>query len=155
YHRGRYLALPEAGQAGALLVHFRRALLGRLHVVGRNGYLERRFARFNSGFLDENVRHVARNLTGMGMDGAGSMEQTAPCSVLRAVMRPEGLEPPRVAPPAPKAGASANSATVAKPRRNLYFLGFNGVSQRLGSVSCSTARSGRPFSGLHSWPPAQ
>src|SRR5256885_13589532 len=28
-------------------------------------------------------------------------------------MRPEGLEPPRVAPPAPKAGASANSATVA------------------------------------------
>src|SRR6266550_4369208 len=49
----------------------------------------------------------------MGMDGAGSTEQTAPCSVLPAVMRPEGLEPPRVAPPAPKAGASANSATVA------------------------------------------
>src|SRR5438034_11388986 len=31
-------------------------------------------------------------------------------------MRPEGLEPPRVAPPAPKAGASANSATVASVR---------------------------------------
>src|SRR6266540_41466 len=29
-------------------------------------------------------------------------------------MRPEGLEPPRVAPPAPKAGASASSATVAR-----------------------------------------
>src|SRR5207302_1088326 len=52
------------------------------------------------------------NLIGLGM-GAGSTEQTAPCSVLPAVMRPEGLEPPRVAPPAPKAGASANSATVA------------------------------------------
>src|SRR2546421_12124547 len=31
-------------------------------------------------------------------------------------MRPEALDPPRVAPPAPKAGASANSATVANLR---------------------------------------
>src|SRR6185503_3848972 len=33
-------------------------------------------------------------------------------------MRPEGLEPPRVAPPAPKAGASASSATVARRYNN-------------------------------------
>src|SRR5436189_2906284 len=37
-------------------------------------------------------------------------------------MRPEGLEPPRVAPPAPKAGASASSATVACPARNLALF---------------------------------
>src|SRR6266550_6217034 len=37
-------------------------------------------------------------------------------SALCFSVRPEGLEPPRVAPPAPKAGASANSATVASFR---------------------------------------
>src|SRR5919201_4272241 len=42
-------------------------------------------------------------------------------------MRPEGLEPPRVAPPAPKAGASANSATVAKQSEMYTFRGRDGV----------------------------
>src|SRR5262249_32286497 len=33
-----------------------------------------------------------------------------------AVVRPKGLEPPRVSPPAPKAGASTSSATAASQR---------------------------------------
>ena len=32
---------------------------------------------------------------------------------LRGIMRAEGLEPPRLAPPAPKAGVSTNSTTPA------------------------------------------
>ena len=44
----------------------------------------------------------------------------------RRAMRAEGLEPPRLAPPAPKAGVSTNSTTPAievgtpRPRRRVY-----------------------------------
>ena len=44
----------------------------------------------------------------------------------RKTMRAEGLEPPRLAPPAPKAGVSTNSTTPAitvgtpRPRRRVY-----------------------------------
>src|SRR6266446_3358154 len=48
-------------------------------------------------------------------------------------MRPEGLEPPRVAPPAPKAGASANSATVAYPRE-IYNASGGRVDGLRGSI---------------------
>ena len=40
HHGGRDLALPEARQAGALLVDLGRALFGRLHVVRRYGDLD-------------------------------------------------------------------------------------------------------------------
>src|SRR6266496_3325010 len=58
HHRGGGLALPEAGQAGALLVGPGGTVLGRLHIVGRNGDLEGGFARFRSGLLYKNLGHV-------------------------------------------------------------------------------------------------
>src|SRR2546423_8514143 len=119
-HGGRHLALAEAGQAGALLIGPRRALLGRLHVVRGDRHLERRFAGLGAGFLDQDgVRHVARNLivrraSCVVRGGSRRSRRTTYHARRTGVrMRPEGLEPPRVAPPAPKAGASANSATVA------------------------------------------
>src|SRR5258705_12122926 len=57
-------------------------------------------------------------------------------------MRPEGLEPPRVAPPAPKAGASANSATVAGFREMYLCRVLLSSLQRLGSLQMNHPRVG-------------
>src|SRR5258705_13518779 len=57
-------------------------------------------------------------------------------------MRPEGLEHPRVAPPAPKAGASANSATVAGFREMYLCRVLLSSLQRLGSLQMNHPRVG-------------
>jgi hypothetical protein len=62
-YSGRYLALAEARQAGALLVDLGRAVFRRLHALGRDTNLERRLTGLRAGFLYENVWHAWNNLT--------------------------------------------------------------------------------------------
>ena len=60
---GRHLPLPEARQAGPLLIGFRRALLGGFDVVGGDSDFERRFPGLDLRFPYEYLGHVGDNLT--------------------------------------------------------------------------------------------
>src|SRR5437667_6076772 len=78
---------------------------------------------------------LVEDLNGSVLDNLHDPPPTSTTFRRRRPVRPEGLEPPRVAPPAPKAGASANSATVANFREMYTFPVPGVVSLRLRSHS--------------------
>ncbi len=107
----RHLAGPETRQAHAALAVEQAGFDPVLECLGRNDDLE--FAR-------QPVRiglcHLHRTLIRQGnVQPAGKPAGWTRLKLPRKLVRAEGLEPPRLASPEPKSGASTSSATPARP----------------------------------------
>ena len=101
HHPRRHLAGPEAGQA-ELLAELGQALLALGGDVGRGDH-------HRKGPLQPLVRDLGH----LHRFASIPIPRRATRRPGRAVVRAEGFEPPRLAPPEPKSGVSANSTTPA------------------------------------------